>query len=598
LKNKSLKNKKSMATKVFVSPGVYTTETELSYVAQSVGVTTLGIAGETLKGPAFEPIFVTNYEEFQAYFGTTNPEKFVNTQIPKYELAYIAKAYLQQSNQLFVSRVLGLSGYDAGPSWSLTSVANVDASTVRQGAPAAGTATIAFSLNTGTSVVTYSSLTTFSATSAGVDFSRPYIKFDGSTSSYQDDLDAYILSIYADSTLSASTISVWGSLHTSGDTAIGSRTVVNNFGVDNAVYSGNTLTDPNNDPWFYGAFGPSGSGTYSGYSWYARVSAYTPGNPATGTITYDIFPYLGTAYTAWDNVVMATLRSRGITEYSTTKHGPQYQVTGNSVTLDFTGAYSGSSENPYGTFGVSVTDKDSAVTTFEISLDDTNSNFISKVLGTGNFQKNRVDVPVFVEERFPTLLYHGYNKGYIRGLNSSLIYLPEAQGNNSTSIANYLERYQTAYSPWIVSELRGNTVYQLFRYITISDGNSANREVKLSVANMSFDLMTFDVLVREYNDTDANPVILEKYTSCSMDPAQNNYVAKKIGTTDGEYAINSKYIMLEVNEDAPSDALPAGFEGYLIRNYSTATPPFQSTKLNITHLVMYYIIHHLVLFWE
>ena len=56
-----------MATsnKVFVSPGVYTTETELSFVAQSVGVTTLGIAGETLKGPAFEPIFVTNFEEFQ-----------------------------------------------------------------------------------------------------------------------------------------------------------------------------------------------------------------------------------------------------------------------------------------------------------------------------------------------------------------------------------------------------------------------------------------------------------------------------------------------------------------------------------------------------
>ena len=69
-----------MATsnKVFVSPGVYTTESELSFVAQSVGVTTLGIAGETLKGPAFEPIFVTNYDEFIAYFGDTSPEKFVN----------------------------------------------------------------------------------------------------------------------------------------------------------------------------------------------------------------------------------------------------------------------------------------------------------------------------------------------------------------------------------------------------------------------------------------------------------------------------------------------------------------------------------------
>jgi hypothetical protein len=577
-----------MATKVFVSPGVYTTETELSYVAQSVGVTTLGIAGETLKGPAFEPIFVTNYEEFQAYFGTTSPEKFVNTQIPKYELAYIAKAYLQQSNQLFVSRVLGLSGYDAGPSWSLTSIANVNSSTIIEGAAAAGTATFTFSVNTGTSVVTYT-VGAFSATSAGLEFSTPYIKFDGSTSSYQDDLDAFILSIVGNPSSSGSTISLWGSLHSSGVTAIGSRTVTNNFGVDGSVYSANTLTDALNDPWYYGAFVPNGSGTYTGYSWYATVTTFASGVTPTGTITYDIFPYLGTAYTEYDNVVMATLRSRGITEYSTTNHGPQYQVTGNTVTLDFTGAYSGVLENPYGTFGVSITDKDSAVTNFEISLDDTNSNFISKVFGTGNFQKNRVDVPIFVEERFPTLLYHGYNKGFIRGLNSTLIYLPQAQGNSSTSIANYLERYQTAYSPWIVSELRGNTVYQLFRYITISDGNSANREVKLSVANMSFDLMTFDVLVRDYNDTDANPVILEKYTSCSMDPAQNNYVAKKIGTTDGEYAINSKYIMLEVNEDAPSDALPAGFEGYLIRNYSTSTPPFPiyKTQYNAPGDVLY-----------
>ena len=121
-----------MATnsKIFVSPGVYTSEVDLSFVAQSVGVTTLGIVGETLKGPAFEPIFIKNFDEFQSYFGGTTPEKFVNTQIPKYEAAYIAKSYLQQSNQLFVTRVLGLSGYDAGPSWSIITSANLDPTTL------------------------------------------------------------------------------------------------------------------------------------------------------------------------------------------------------------------------------------------------------------------------------------------------------------------------------------------------------------------------------------------------------------------------------------------------------------------------------------
>ena len=124
--------------KVYVSPGVYTSETDLSFVAQSVGVTTLGLVGETIKGPAFEPIFITNYDEFQAYFGGTEPTKFINTQIPKYEAAYIAKSYLQQSNQLFVTRVLGLSGYDAGPSWSIKVIANVDPLTIGF-SPATGT---------------------------------------------------------------------------------------------------------------------------------------------------------------------------------------------------------------------------------------------------------------------------------------------------------------------------------------------------------------------------------------------------------------------------------------------------------------------------
>jgi len=57
------------SNKVFVSPGVYTSERDLSFVAQSVGVTTMGIVGETLRGPAFEPIFITNYDEFRTFFG-------------------------------------------------------------------------------------------------------------------------------------------------------------------------------------------------------------------------------------------------------------------------------------------------------------------------------------------------------------------------------------------------------------------------------------------------------------------------------------------------------------------------------------------------
>jgi hypothetical protein len=156
-------------------------------------------------------------------------------------------------------------------------------------------------------------------------------------------------------------------------------------------------------------------------------------------------------------------------------------------------------------------------------------------------------------------------------LNCSLIDLDSARSKSTVSIGNYLEKYQTPQTPWIVSELRGNTVYRLFKFITISDGDSANREVKISMANMSYVDNTFDILVRDFYDTDQNPFVIEKYTKCSMNPSLNNYIGKKIGSSDGEYSLVSKFIMVELNADAPIDAIPCGFEGYVTREYSGAT---------------------------
>ena len=51
------------------SPGIYSQITDIAYAAKTLGVTTLGVIGETLKGPAFEPIRINNWTEFQEYFG-------------------------------------------------------------------------------------------------------------------------------------------------------------------------------------------------------------------------------------------------------------------------------------------------------------------------------------------------------------------------------------------------------------------------------------------------------------------------------------------------------------------------------------------------
>jgi hypothetical protein len=625
-----------MATnsKVFVSPGVYTSEVDLSFVAQSVGVTTLGIVGETIKGPAFEPIFITNFDEFSTYFGGTSPEKFINTQIPKYEAAYIAKSYLQQSNQLFVTRVLGLSGYDAGPSWTITTKANVDPSTVDFYCESATTVncidtcvdyqTIDFAIDFSGCNNSFGSISFVDPTQIpaeiAVKLDIPYELFDGSLSTVRTNMTNQIFDILNTPSLENTSIYYYGAI--SGETYDAFSPIftdeTNVFGVNNVDASVIDYAAPQNDPWYYGLFDNIGSAAYSGYSFWSIVTGLTltppvttttttfpgtttttttnpcvtptptattttttfaPVNCYTGTLIGRIYVYSGTAFTDYDDLVVATLRSRGLATYST-DNGPVYEVSGlTDVTMNCSGSYSGVTKNPYATFGINITSKDGDKYFFETSFQNSDPKYLPKVFGSSNFAKPRTVVPLFVEERFQALLNYGWRKGFIRGLSCDLTALPDArQGSDPTSIAWYLEQYQSPASPWIVSELRGNKVYNLFKFTTIADGEAANTEVKISIANISFNNGTFDILVRDFFDSDANPVVIEKFTNCNMDPNDNAFIAKKIGTIDGEYALNSKYVMIELNEDAPIDALPCGFLGFNFREYAGVRPPFPIIK--------------------
>ncbi len=112
--------KRSNNRRVHTAPGVYYQEIEIPYSVKSNGITTLGLAGETVKGPAFQPIPIEDWKEFTAYFGGTSTEKFRGSQYPKYELPYIAQEYLKKSKKLQVVRTLGFSGVNAGPAWVIT----------------------------------------------------------------------------------------------------------------------------------------------------------------------------------------------------------------------------------------------------------------------------------------------------------------------------------------------------------------------------------------------------------------------------------------------------------------------------------------------
>ena len=581
------------ASKVFVSPGVYTTETDLSFVAQSVGVTTLGLVGETLKGPAFEPIFVTSFDEFTTLFGGTSPEKFVNTQIPKYEAAYIAKSYLQQSNQLFVTRILGLSGYDAGPSWSITTIANVDPTTVGVNVTTGTAFIMNFSGSTGGTVNITQNTT---PDVIWDDFGLQYQLENGNLSTLEEDITTQLVAIFKDNTISGTSAYVFGSISGASYNELiadGITGLTNVFSCNNMDLSSADLTSDDNDVWYYASFVNQVNNGYSGYSFYTAISGLTNNGSGNfnGSLSGQMFTFSGTAFSEYNDVVVATLRSRGISLYNSTSAGPTYQVTGlTDVGISTVGSYSAITRNPFSTFAITGTTIEGENFSFETSLQNSDSEYITKVFSVSNFAKLRFEVPLFVEEVYQNMLNYSYNKGYIRGINVDLIALPEARGGDTSSIANNLFQYQSPETPFVVSELRGNKVYNLFKFISISDGDSANVEVKISIMNMSFNNSTFDIMVRDFFDTDANPIVLEKFTNCTMNPDSNSFVAKKIGSSNGEYPLNSAFIMIELSDEFPVDALPCGFEGYIMRDYSgdiLSPVPVYKTEYNFPGQVIY-----------
>ena len=85
-----------------------------------------------LKVPAFEPVFIQNATQFSNIFGGQSTQKLVNGNL-QFALPYYANSYLSQSNQLWVTRVLGLSGYNAGTAWAIRLDAGVNPNTIVAG---------------------------------------------------------------------------------------------------------------------------------------------------------------------------------------------------------------------------------------------------------------------------------------------------------------------------------------------------------------------------------------------------------------------------------------------------------------------------------
>ena len=467
-----------MAEFVFTSPGVKFRERDITFVTRNVGITTLGVVGETLKGPAFEPIFIQDQTQFMNRFGAQSTQRFPDNGLLQYQLPYVANSYLNESNQMYVTRVLGLSGYEAGIEWAITLSAGVDPSTKGVSGTTTGK-TVKYTGNTYLGVALYATGQT------GTQFTG-YTKISGTTKF---------------------------------------------VGIEYA-FTATTIT-------------------------------------TTGGTVHQVAKYLtGTSYTQYENMVLAVIRSRGYvvdqvnaapkTVFSTST----LSITGNSTNIGTGDMFAQFTLNAYGTGGTPTTQA------YTVSMNPDASSFISNVLG--NLAKDK-KTKIWVQATYPDLIKKIDAEGWGYGINTALI---ECNTDlftdyNTTPVSSF--GFKTPETPWVVSQLKGSKISRLFKFVSISDGDAANQEIKISIANINPITLEFDVLVRAFYDTDAQPNVLETYSKCNLIVGSNNYIAQAIGSTDGEYDLVSQYIMVEMDSEEHEDSFPAGFEGYWFNDYASGS---------------------------
>ena len=166
---------------------------------------------------------------------------------------------------------------------------------------------------------------------------------------------------------------------------------------------------------------------------------------------------------------------------------------------------------------------------------------------------------------------------------------------------NFEDRFRTAYSPYVISQRFGGRNKNIFKVHALDDGRAGSDTFKITIENIQASTNEnnpygkFDLAVRYLTDSDAEPLVLERFAGLDLNPSSDNYIARRIGDThtyydfdkatsaqklviDGTYPNISNYIRIEMSPEAEDGvlndtAIPVGFRGlnHLVTSGSTDT---------------------------
>ncbi len=543
-----------------VSPGVFTQENDLSFLPVGIGEIGAAIIGRTERGRAFEPVVIRSMADFELQFGSST----AGTYVP-----YTVKQYIRSAGSVTIVRVLGLDGYTLNNQVFLTA----------------------------------------SGSTCGP-----------SGSSYNAQTDGFLLGVIHASALLATqqeTAITFGA-PTGGAYASGAFTMPEDDGAGTPLLGTNyeiQIGDGGNNEFRFIAHG--GTAPQDGLDTYGPFYFLTGSDMSTtaATLAAEINTHAGTFVTANAEADMVQITASAI------------GIAGNTYTVQ-SGSSGGAPTNClHNGYGVALTTLgggeaqvgvatalDSSLTgtgtmklaTFKgatsvtWSYDKTNSCYWPNQLASGP----GIHIPAAsrtaanMEDAY---LYSIFNSqsygadanndggGYCftkasASLGSVAFSAATATSTNTTTTG---KEYAAGATPWVVSQTIGTTNSPLFKFHTLSHGNTSNTHCKVSILSIKkagsitgLDYGSFTVVVRKFDDTDNKVVALESFANISLDPASPNYIARRIGDkykyydangkliVAGDYNNLSKYIRVEVHENVRnavySEALvPFGHEAYL-----------------------------------
>jgi len=472
-----------MAEQTFRSPGFFEREVDLTQRSQEIEGVPAGIIGTAQRGPAFVPVTVGSFVDFERKFGTLDPDKFG---------PYAVDAFLQYRTAATYIRVLG-----AGAN---STVSDINATQVK------GTVKNAGFIVSGSG-----------AAASGLGHDEPRrnggVQFIAAAHEVPTEWESVGYPIFTDN--DTFNISAGGTVQLIRGMvmmASGARLEVMNFD-DN--YLGNTADDS------------------------AKINSYD-GTESEGTFKLVLSSALGSSFS-----------------------------------------------NDEGYAGVKI---------YTASLDPTNKNYIGKILNTSpdrfGVEQHLLYADFPVEKEIAKTLYHDTNStvAILSGTNGTVPTSGDSNLSLGEAFGRFDTRYQTARTTEFISQPFGNVEYDLFYFESLDDGEAGNTRVKVSISNLrrSSDPKdpygTFTVLVRDFYDSDTNMKVLEQFSQCTLNPADENYVASKIGDmklyynfdaeTESERRVNvsgkrpnlSEYVRIVMNANVedkkiPKETLPFGFRG-------------------------------------